>query len=94
MNDFIQHGTLVAVAALQNGNFIEMVWFIEVTHVNRTLTESCVDGYQNHMAAGITHHVGNFLERDPRSKLKVTYFNRSSNFFFKDSILYPCVNIN
>ena len=69
-----------------------MVWIIEVTEVNRTLTENCVDGYQNHMAAGITHHVGHFFERDPRSNLKVTYFNRSSKetFLFKESILYPC----
>ena len=94
VNDFIQPGTYVAVTAPQNGNSLEMVWFIEVTEVNRTLTESSIDGYQNHMAAGITHNVGHFLERDPRSNLKVTYFNRSQKetFFFKESILYPCVN--
>lgn len=97
VNDIVLPGTYVAVRAPENKNSMDVVWFIEVEEVNRVVVvEKSIDDYQHEIAAGIKHNVGYFLERDARlSNLKATYFKRSSKktYFFKESILYPCVNI-
>ena len=94
VNDFILPDTIVAVAAPKKS--IDTVWFIRVVEVNRVRETMEVDSYGHQIPAGMVHLSGHFLERDDRySSKKATVFSisRETTYFYKESILYPFVNI-
>ena len=95
VNEFIMPGTFVAVPAPKQHQ--DMVWFIKVCKVNLCDTENeSTDGYHHVIPRGVTHHSGDFLERDEKlSTLKATHYKLSGlkTYFFNENVLYPHVNI-
>ena len=95
VNDFVSVGTYVAVAAPKES--ADTVWLIKVVEVNRVdLEKESQDSYQHKIAPGVMHLSGHFLEKsDKASTMKVTVYKLSQNitYFFKESIVFPYVNI-
>lgn len=94
VNDFIVPGTYVALRATD----IQMpVWFVKVTEVDCiNLQESVTDDYGNHIPKGMKFISGIFLEKDSRmSSFKDLVFfpEKKVTFFYKESVVYPFVNI-
>ena len=64
--------------------------------MNQVREAEQVDDYELKIPAGMVYHSGHFLERDDRySSVKATVFNLSKKvtYFYKESILYPFLNI-
>ena len=87
VNEFVRVGTYVAIAARRSEGAVWVVdpfWIIKVTEVNR------ID------EKGQVHLAGHFLEKNDRrttAKKMVFDLSKKLSFFFKESILYPYVNI-
>ena len=100
VNEFVSVGTYVAVAAPKSTDTVWVVdpfWLIKVTEVNRIDFENeSVDSFGRKIAPKVMHLAGHFLERNQRiSTSKNMGYNLSKNvtYFFKESILYPYVNV-
>ena len=94
VNEFIMPDSIVAVAAPKKS--INTFWLIKVVEVNRVCHTKEIDSYQHEIAPGMVHLRGHFLERDEKHSNTKTYvYNLSKDitYFFKESILYPYVNI-
>ena len=95
VNEFVAVGSYVAVAAPESSH--DTVWIIKVAEVNRIrLQELSTDSYHHEIAAGIIHLSGHFLEKvEKRSSIKSNVFKLSEGitYFFKESIVYPYVNV-
>ena len=98
--EFVNEGTFVAVAAPKSTDTVWVVdpfWIIKVTKVNRIDTDNeSVDSYGFKIAPKVMHLEGNFLEKNERltTSKKIGYdLSKKVTFFFKESILYPYVNI-
>ena len=101
MNEFVSVGTYVAVAARKSEGAVWAVdpfWIIKVTEVNRVdLVNPSVDSFGFQIQPKQLHLAGHFLEKnEQRTTMKKMGFDLSKkiSFFFKESILYPYVNIN
>ena len=75
----------------------DTVWITKVIEVNRVdpVNES-VDSYKHIVAPAIIHLAGHFLAKNEKtSTLKSTMFKLSTDitYFFKESIVFPYVNI-
>ena len=96
VSDFVTPGTIVAAAAPKFST--DTVWLIKVVEVNWVLvTETSKNDYDHEIAPGIMHLSGHFLECNDRlSTLKATIYNLSdkTTYLFKESILYPFLNIH
>ena len=90
---FILADSYLALAA--DSTDVDALWYVKVLEVNQCSDKNEVDGYCNEIPKGVTYFVGNFLVRDHRGK-RCTYFNLETDkktYFYKESVLYPFVNI-
>ena len=94
VSDFVTVDAVVALSAPKKS--MDTFWLIKVARVNQVHTTTEVDSYQHEIAPGMVHLSGHFLERDEKlSTVKSYVFNQSKDitFFYKESILYPYVNV-
>ena len=95
LSDFVSVGTYVAVAASISSP--DTVWLIKVNEINRIDHQNVsVDSFGFKVAANVMHLSGNFLEKDEKKSTKtenVYNLSKKDTFFFKESIVYPYVNI-
>ena len=92
--DFVMPDSVVAVAAPKSS--ADTVWLIKVVEVNQRLEEKCVDDYGHEIGSNMVHLSGHFLEQsEKRSTTKRSVYKESTkiSFFYKESILYPYVNM-
>lgn len=95
VSEFVSVDTYVAVAASVSS--IDTVWFIKVKEVNRIDHDNIsVDSFGFKIAPSIMHLSGYFLEKDEKKttrKENVYKLSKKETYFFKESIVYPYVNI-
>ena len=83
----------VAIAADRNS--LETFWFVKIFDNNCIANGNEVDDYGNIIADGSKYIKGQFLEFLHENKNKKNYkLSNKVTYFYKESILYPFVNMN
>ena len=99
LHEFVVPGTVVAIRRDKKGGSSDQAfWFMEVVEVNRCVMEEdkLIDDSGRVVPKGLQHLSGHFFEKnDKYSNMKKYVYNKSKKitYFFRESIMYPYVNM-
>ena len=93
LTDFVTTDSVVAIAA--DHNSLDTFWFVKISDNSCTANGNEIDDYGNIIADRSKYIKGQFLEFLHENNSKKNYkLSNKVIFFYKESILYPFVNIN